>query len=133
MTDYRIALLGAICGDIIGSTREFNPTKRLDFELLPEGSRFTDDTVMTCAVAEWLMHPDTDLAESLQRWGLKYNYVGYGPMFFKWLTSKKPQPYNSFGNGSAMRVSAAGWAANSVEEALELAKKTAAVTHNHIE
>ena len=133
MTDERIALLGAICGDIVGSTREWRRIKKLDFELLPNGSRFTDDTVMTCAVAEWLMNPQTSLAMTMQRWGLKYINAGYGHMFIQWLTNAEPKPYNSFGNGSAMRVSPVGWMADTVEETMELAKATAEVSHNHPE
>ena len=131
MKNERIALLGAICGDIVGSTREWRRIKKLDFELLPKGSRFTDDTVMTCAVAEWLMNPNTDLAETMQRWGLKYINAGYGHMFIRWLTSDAPKPYNSFGNGSAMRVSPVSWLADTIEETMELAKATAEVSHNH--
>ena len=133
MKDNRITLLGAICGDIIGSSREFRPVKHVDFELLPNKSRFTDDTVMTCAVAEWLMNQQEDLTAVMHEWGLKYSNVGYGGMFFRWIVSTNPKPYNSFGNGSAMRVSPVGWVANSLEETLELAKTTAEVTHNHPE
>ena len=136
MKDNGIAILGAVCGDIIGSSYEFRPTKRLDFELLPGESGFTDDTVMTCAVADWLMSGEADsrgsVAPFLQDWGQKYPYAGYGPMFEKWLRAgTSAQAYNSFGNGSAMRVSPCAWVANSLEEALALAKKSAEVTHNH--
>ena len=133
MTDERIALMGAICGDIVGSTREWRQIKKLDFELLPRGSRFTDDTVMTCAVAEWLMNRDADLTSIMQRWGLKYINAGYGHLFIRWLTSADPKPYNSFGNGSAMRVSPVGWIADTIEGTMELAKITAEVSHNHPE
>lgn len=133
MTDERITLLGAICGDIIGSTREWRRIKKLDFELLPKGSRFTDDTVMTCAVAEWLMNRDADLTSIMQPWGLKYINAGYGHMFIRWLTSDAPKPYNSFGNGSAMRVSPVGWMADTIEETMKLAKATSEVSHNHPE
>lgn len=130
-------MLGAIIGDIVGSVRERHNIKTEDFELVPEGSRFTDDTVMTLAVAKWLMDdpkhcPDT-LVEIMQDFGRKYPYAGYGGMFRKWLNSDTPQPYGSFGNGSAMRVSPVGMYAKSVEEALELARITASVTHNHPE
>ena len=130
-------MLGAIIGDIVGSTREWHNIKREDFELVPKGSRFTDDTVMTLAVAEWLMtdpehHPET-LVACMQRLGRKYPHAGYGKMFSRWLMSDHPQPYNSFGNGSAMRVSPVGLYANSLEEALELARITASVSHNHPE
>ena len=134
---YNNKILGAIVGDIVGSTREWNNVKTEDFELLPAGSRFTDDTVMTLAVAEWLMtdpaHSERALVECMQRLGRKYPYVGYGSMFRFWLYAENPEPYNSFGNGSAMRVSPVGLYANSMEEALELARITASVSHNHPE
>ena len=130
-------LLGAIIGDIVGSIREWHNIKTEDFELVPAGSRFTDDTVMTLAVAEWLMtdpdHKKDSLVACMQCLGRKYFNAGYGGMFRKWLTSNNPQPYNSFGNGSAMRVSPVGLYASSLEEALELARITASVTHNHPE
>ena len=134
---YNNKILGAIVGDIVGSTREWNNVKTEDFELLPAGSHFTDDTVMTLAVAEWLMtdpaHSERALVECMQRLGRKYPYVGYGSMFRFWLYTENPEPYNSFGNGSAMRVSPVGLYANSMEEALELARITASVSHNHPE
>ena len=130
-------MLGAIIGDIVGSTREWHNIKTEDFELVPKGSRFTDDTVMTLAVAEWLMtdpeHRPETLVACMQRLGRKYPHAGYGKMFSMWLMSDHPQPYNSFGNGSAMRVSPVGLYANSLEEALELAHITASVSHNHPE
>ena len=134
---YNIKILGGIVGDIVGSTREWHNIKTEDFELIPRGSRFTDDTVMTLAVAEWLMtdanHTEAKLIECMQRLGRKYHYAGYGGMFRRWLVSNDPQPYGSFGNGSAMRVSPVGMYANSLEEALQLARITASVTHNHPE
>lgn len=134
---YGNKLLGGIVGDIIGSTREWKNIKNEDFELLPEGSSFTDDTVMTLAVAEWLMtdseHSERGLIECMQRLGRKYPNAGYGGMFRRWLNTDNPEPYNSFGNGSAMRVSPVGLYANSMEEALELARITASVSHNHPE
>ena len=130
-------MLGAIIGDIVGSTREWHNIKTEVFELVPKGSRFTDDTVMTLAVAEWLMtdpeHQPETLVACMQQLGRKYPDAGYGKMFSKWLMSNNPQPNNSFGNGSAMRVSPVGLYANSLEEALELARITAAVSHNHPE
>lgn len=130
-------MLGAIIGDIVGSTREWRNVKTEDFEMVPRGSHFTDDTVMTLAVAEWLMsdpahRPDT-LVACMRQLGRKYPHAGYGGMFSRWLMSDNPQPYGSFGNGSAMRVSPVGLYANSLEEALELARVTAAVSHNHPE
>lgn len=134
---YYNKILGAIVGDIVGSTREWNNVKTENFELLPAGSRFTDDTVMTLAVAEWLMsdptHSEHALVECMQRLGRKYSDAGYGGMFRRWLAADNPKPYNSFGNGSAMRVSPVGLYANSMEEALELARITASVSHNHPE
>lgn len=130
-------MLGAIIGDIVGSTREWHNIKTEDFELVPKGSRFTDETVMTLAVAEWLMtdpeHQPETLVACMQRLGMKYPNAGYGKMFSSWLMSDNPQTYNSFGNGSAMRVSPVGLYANSLEEALELARITASVSHNHPE
>lgn len=134
---YNNRILGGIVGDIIGSTREWENVKIEDFELFPQGSRFTDDTVMTLAVAQWLMtdpeHTEAGLIKCMQFLGRKYPNAGYGGMFRKWLKSENPQPYGSFGNGSAMRVSPVGLYANSMEEVLELARVTASVTHNHPE
>lgn len=130
-------MLGAIIGDIVGSTREWRNIKTEDFELVPKGSRFTDDTVMTLAVAEWLMtdpeHKPETLVACMQRLGRRYPNAGYGGMFRKWLANDNPQPYGSFGNGSAMRVSPVGLYANSLDEALELARTTASVSHDHPE
>lgn len=130
-------MLGAIIGDIVGSTREWHNVKTEDFELLPQGSRFTDDTVMTLAVAKWLMDDPSHKADSLvrimQNMGRRYPNAGYGGMFRRWLNSDNPQPYGSYGNGSAMRVSPVGMYAKSLDEALELARITASVTHNHPE
>ena len=130
-------MLGAIIGDIVGSTREWYNIKIEDFELVPKGSRFTDDTVMTLAVAKWLMDDPTHKTDSLVRimqdMGRRYPHAGYGGMFRKWLNSDNPQPYGSYGNGSAMRVSPVGMYANSLEEALELARISASVSHNHPE
>lgn len=130
-------MLGAIIGDIVGSTREWHNIKSEEFELVPEGSRFTDDSVMTLAVAKWLMddplHRPETLVGIMQELGRKYPNAGYGGMFSRWLKSDNPQPYGSFGNGSAMRVSPVGLYANSLEEALELARISASVTHDHPE
>lgn len=130
-------LLGAIIGDIVGSTRKGKKGKAQEIELLPEGSHFTGNTVLTLAVAEWLMtdpkHQKETLVACMQRLGRKYPHAGYGKMFCKWLTSETPQPYNGYGIGSGMRVSPVGLYANSLEEALELARITASVTHNHPE
>lgn len=132
-------MTGAIVGDIIGSAYEFSGQKRYDFEMLPHGSRFTDDTVMTIAVAHWLVrygregYPKDKLIEIMQEFGRKYPFAGYGSSFNSWLWSENPQPYNSWGNGAAMRVSSVGLYADTLDEALELAKRTAEVSHNHPE
>lgn len=134
---YDNEILGAIVGDIVGSTRKWHNVKTEGFELLPMGSHFTDDTVMTLAVAEWLMidptHSKRGLVDCMQRLGRKYPNAGYGGMFRKWIAAENPKPYNSFGNGSAMRVSPVGLYANSMEETLELARITASVSHSHPE
>ena len=125
-------LLGAIAGDIIGSVYEFNTCKSTDFRLFYVASRFTDDSVMTVANADWLLTGDS-LLGVMQDYGNRYPYVGYGGMFHSWLKARVPRPYNSWGNGSAMRVSPVGWAFETLEETLEAAKKSAEVTHNHPE
>ena len=130
-------MLGAVAGDIIGSRYEYRNDRRYDFELLTDGSFFTDDTVMTLAVARWLMQSETlspdDLIESMSELGRKYPDAGYGPGFKNWLWSDVHKPYNSYGNGSAMRVSPVALYARNLNEALELAYITAAVSHNHPE
>ena len=135
-------MYGAILGDMIGSPYEFERgMKTKDFPLFSIGSRFTDDTVMSLAVAEALMdsmgkgeeeHKQA-LVASMQKWGRRYPDAGYGGRFCTWLAQENPQPYYSWGNGSAMRVSPAGWLYGSLEETLEKAKWTAEVTHNHPE
>lgn len=128
-------MLGAIAGDIIGSFFEHSRLKFYDIDLFHTRSKFTDDTVMTLAVAEWLMSsPDKskdDLIRIMQKFGREYPRAGYGYRFKLWLDSENPQPYNSWGNGSAMRVSPVGFYADTLDEALELAKVTAEVSHNH--
>ena len=123
--------IGAMAGDIIGSVHEFRPVKSTAFELFPARAAFTDDTVMTVAVADWLTNGG-DLARVMQGYGRRYA-AGYGGMFNRWIASGDPQPYNSFGNGSAMRVSPVGWAFGTLEETLQKAEESAAVTHNHPE
>lgn len=129
-------LYGTIFGDIAGSTYEFRACKNYKFTTVPEKSHFTDDTVMTLAIASWLMKdPDNleVLIKEMQFFGNRYPKAGYGGMFRKWLIAEDPKPYNSFGNGSAMRVSPCAWVAKSLDEALILATKSAEVTHNHPE
>ena len=124
-------MIGAIVGDIVGSKYEWVYFKSKDFELLdPEKCSFTDDSVMTIAVAAALA--DWKL-KSGDLFGRRFPYAGYGGRFDEWLNAENPQPYNSWGNGAAMRVSACGWAANSVEEAITLSNVVTAVTHNHPE
>ena len=125
-------MLGAIAGDMIGSVFEYSNFKSKDFPLFCEDSTFTDDTVLTVAVAHAIM-TDGDYASALKSFGLKYPRRGYGGFFQDWLESSKSKPYNSWGNGSAMRVSPVGFAFDSVEEVLDEAKKSAEVTHNHPE
>lgn len=130
-------MLGAVFGDIVGSAYEWNNVKTKEFPLKTSFTRYTDDSVMTLAVAQWLMtdpeHSEEGLVREMQRLGRGHFKAGYGGRFKAWLMSKEPQPYNSWGNGSAMRVSPVALYATSLEEALELARKTANVTHNHPE
>ncbi len=136
-------MYGAILGDIIGSPFEFGMgDKTKEFDLFTKGCVFTDDSVMTIAVAEALIAVGPDASEmeieeavaaGMQDWGGNYPYAGYGGKFGCWLTSSNPKPYRSYGNGSAMRVSAVGWLYPTIERTREVAKATAAVTHNHPE
>lgn len=136
-------MFGAILGDIIGSPYEFDMgEKKKDFPLFSYQSVFTDDTVMTIAVLEALLMSDVSesdevikerLIDSMKKWGNKYPYSGYGGRFYHWLFSDDRKPYNSYGNGSAMRVSAAGFLYDTLEDTKRMAKLTAEVTHNHIE
>ena len=146
-------MLGAICGDIAGSTYEHRNIKHKlpQDALIHKYAMFTDDTVMTCAVADglrkglanlpvqWLSAPNaesvltTSVQEQLLLYGRRYPHAGYGSSFYNWLTSQHPQPYNSWGNGSAMRASYAGWVAQTLEEAEKLGEISAKVTHNHPE
>ena len=130
------SIIGAISGDVIGSIYEFHPIKTKDFELFNERSTFTDDTVMTLAIANWLINDKTSkrvLIDELKTFGNRYINAGYGKMFNAWLRDDDPQPYGSWANGSAMRVSPCAWVADSLEEAQDLAYLSAAVTHNHPE
>lgn len=136
---YNPLLISAILGDIAGSIFEFNPHKSVDVNLHDNRMDFTDDTIMTIAVADWILNDKKltriGLAHKMQEWGRKYpNPMGaYGGMFSQWLNSDNPKPYNSWGNGAAMRVSAVGFAFNTMEETLNIAKMSAEVTHNHPE
>ena len=130
-------IIGAIAGDVIGSAYEFNPTRDYNFELFTPKSTFTDDTVLTMANAQWLIEDEQHSHEKLVNIMLdmcwKYPDRGYGGRFAQWIHDGNPQPYGSFGNGSAMRVSPIGYYARALDEALELAKISAEVTHNHPE
>ena len=133
-------MLGAILGDIIGSRYEFDRGgKTKEFELFTDDCSFTDDTVMTIAVADALTSSQdiseeelkNNLIKSMQYWGKKYPYAGYGSSFIYWLDN--PIPYESYGNGSAMRVSSVGWLYKTIEETRKVARFSAEVSHNHIE
>ena len=148
-------MLGAIIGDTVGSTYEFYNIKTTNFPIFSEDSAFTDDSVMTIAVAEWLLNDPArsqqGLEQSLVKWGQKYPHAGYGSSFSRWLfhpeflctyrnrstvegmPTEGRHPYNSYGNGSAMRASACGWLAHSLDEALDLGKRSAIITHHHPE
>ncbi|HUQ89219.1 MAG TPA: ADP-ribosylglycohydrolase family protein [Vicinamibacterales bacterium] len=125
-------MLGAIAGDVIGSVHEFIETKSTDFELFVPASRFTDDTVLAVAVADCLLN-GRDYVDAFHDYYRAYPDAGYGFRFFEWCEAGNRQPYNSFGNGSAMRVPAVGHAFDTMEEVLEEAARSAAVTHNHSE
>ena len=124
-------MLGAIAGDVIGSIYEGNPIKTTDFILFDKKSNYTDDTVLTIAIAYSILE-GVDYVTSLKFFGRKYP-AAYGMSFYHWLVSSSSEPYNSWGNGSAMRVSPIGFAFNSVEEVLNEARRSAEVTHNHPE
>ena len=137
-------MLGAVTGDTIGSRFEFRSINSTNFELFDIRSKYTDDTVMTMAVAEWLLddpeHTHQVLEEKMVKYGKLDPQRGYGGMFFKWLFSPRMlnkdgvrRPYNSFGNGSAMRVSAVGWMFDTLEETEHVAEISSSITHNHPE
>jgi len=125
-------MIGAIAGDVIGSVFEQYAIKSTQFDLFSPYSRFTDDTVLTVAIANAIMR-DIDYETSLKTFGAKYPNAGYGASFFRWIFSSDMKPYNSWGNGSAMRVSPVGFAFTSTEDVLKEAKKSAEVTHSHPE
>ena len=135
-------MFGAILGDIIGSPYEFdhNNIKTKNFPLFSRNSQFTDDTVMTIAIAEAILYADGDLDDladeavaSMQKLGRLYPYAGYGARFVGWVHSDNPKPYNSLGNGAAMRVSPVAWAFDDMETVRKAARAVTAVTHNHPE
>lgn len=147
-------MIGAIIGDIVGSRFEFNNHRGKDFELFTDECEVTDDTIMTIAVAKAIMETEKlidtssgrDRSENnyysllekmaikyMQEIGRKYPHCGYGGMFFRWVFSNNPLPYNSFGNGAAMRISPVGFFAKSEEEVFRLSEAITGVTHNHSE
>ena len=125
-------MLGAIAGDIIGSAYEFHSTKNYNFELFTPQSTPTDDSILTIAVADCILN-GKKYTETFKYYGREYPYGGYGGMFHRWLGSSSSEPYNSYGNGSAMRVSPVGFAFDTLKDVLAEAEKSAAVTHNHPE
>jgi ADP-ribosylglycohydrolase len=153
MDTYQFPCLGAIIGDTVGSVYEFDNIKTTDFKpLFDRRAEYTDDSIMTIAVADWLVNTDRSqeqLEDRLVYWAKHYQCPmgGYGGGFRTWLFQPqrlhdfngqpfedgKRHPYNSYGNGSAMRASACGWAAKSIEEALDMGKRSAEITHNHPE
>jgi ADP-ribosyl-[dinitrogen reductase] hydrolase len=125
-------IIGAIAGDIIGSVFEWDNIKTIKFDLFCRSSTFTDDSVLTLATMSALIN-NTGYSQAYYSFGNKFYNKGYGPNFRTWLISDNPKPYNSWGNGSAMRVSPIGWYFNNIDDTLLEAKKSAEVTHNHLE
>ena len=130
-------MFGAIIGDTVGSVYEFKKNIDYNFELLTKYSEPTDDTIMTLAVADILSNnkwnDNNYIVKTFKKWGRAYPDAGYGHHFYSWLMTDNKEPYNSCGNGSAMRISACGWYGNSYEEVKEMAINVTAVTHNHPE
>ena len=125
-------MIGAIAGDIIGSVYEYQQIKTKDFSLFDARCVFTDDTVLTIAIANAIL-TGMPYVESVRQIGRRYPHAGYGGSFFRWLHFSDAGPYNSWGNGAAMRVSPVGFAFSTEEEVLAQAKMTAEITHNHPE
>ncbi len=125
-------MLGAIAGDIIGSYYEFHKIKTKEFELFHPESKFTDDTTLSMAIAKSILD-DEPYLDNVVDFGLCYFHVGYGGSFKKWLKGDEHEPYNSWGNGSAMRVSPIAFAFDTEEKVLKEARKSAEITHNHPE
>ena len=133
-------MIGAIIGDIVGSRFEFDNHRSKKFDLFTFYNFFTDDSVMTIAIGKALLDVGKDYSNlskravyNMQKIGRRYPDCGYGSNFYHWVFSDNPKPYNSYGNGSAMRISAVGHVANSIKEAIELSKRVTEVTHNHPE
>ena len=125
-------MLGAIAGDFVGSVHEYDAPRRKDFPLVDPRCAVTDDSLLTVAVAEWLLH-GTSLVTRFHDLVATYPHAGWGAMFAHWGRARQAAPYNSFGNGAAMRVSPVGWAFNTLDDTLAAAAESAAVTHNHPE
>ena len=125
-------MLGVIAGDVIGSRFEWSPIKTIDFPLLHPLASFTDDTVLTVATASAILH-GRPFGEAYLEFGRRYPHAGYGGNFHRWLAADDPQPYNSWGNGAAMRVAPIGLACRDVDSVLREAERSAAPTHNHPE
>ncbi len=125
-------IIGAVIGDVIGSVFEWNNIKTTEFDLFNPTCYFTDDTVLTVAVADCILNKK-DFAKTIWEYGRKYPGRGYGGSFRNWLQEYHLKPYGSYGNGSAMRVSAVGFAFDDIETVLDVAKQSAEVTHNHPE
>ncbi len=133
-------MVGAVIGDIVGSRFEWDNVKSKDFDLFTDECSFTDDSVMSLALCDALMRCKTNYADlseqavqSMQTIGRSYSHCGYGSLFYDWIHSNNPRPYNSFGNGAAMRVSGCGYAGRSVNEVKKLSKAVTGITHNHPE
>ena len=131
-------MIGAIIGDVVGSRFEFNNIKTKDFKLIEKDSCFTDDSVLTIAVMDWVCHAENpydtkEAAAYLQKWAQKYPFAGYGGMFYRWKDMVDPEPYNSCGNGSAMRISAVGWMCDNENDLKDISSIITGVTHNHPE
>ena len=125
-------ILGAVTGDIIGSVYEWNNVKTTDFPLFGEATDFTDDSVLTFATMDGILHKKS-YVKVYQGYAQAYPDRGYGGNFADWIYDEDPEPYHSWGNGSAMRVSPVGWAYGTLDEVLKQAKRSAQVTHNHPE
>ena len=133
-------MIGAIIGDIVGSRFEFKNYRKKDFQLFTDECFATDDSILTLAVAKSVIEYKSNninlydcCIENMQFYGNKYPNAGYGFGFLVWLKSSKPLPYNSYGNGAAMRVSACGLAADNYNDAMNMSDSVTATTHNHIE
>lgn len=130
-------MIGAIIGDTVGSVYEFHNIRTKDFNILNERARFTDDTVCTIAFMDYFLHAENydekTATEYLHKWTRKYSHRGYGGRFLMWVLSDNPKPYNSFGNGSAMRISSVAWVAKDLDELKKLSDTVTSITHNHPE